>query len=71
MKAINSADPSNSTQDPTPYIGVQFAAIPEFQEIGAEVGQQMSAALAGTITVEQALMNSQAYAVRAMNRAGY
>ena len=71
LKAIYSADPSNSTQDPTPYIGVQFAAIPEFQEIGAEVGQQMSAALAGTITVEQALMNSQAYAVRAMNRAGY
>ena len=71
LKAIYSADPSFSSQDPTPYQGVQFAAIPEFQEIGAEVGQQMSAALAGTITVEQALMNSQAYAVRAMNRAGY
>lgn len=71
LKAINSADPSFSSQDRTPYQGVQFAAIPEFQEIGAEVGQQMSAALAGTITVEQALYNSQAYAVRAMKRAGY
>ncbi|MDB2589442.1 sugar ABC transporter substrate-binding protein [Candidatus Thioglobus sp.] len=71
LKAINSADPSFSSQDRTPYQGVQFAAIPEFQEIGAEVGQQMSAALAGTISVEQALYNSQAYAVRAMKRAGY
>ena len=71
LKAINSADPSNSTQDPTPYIGVQFAAIPEFQEIGAEVGQQMSAALAGTITVNRALLNSQRFAERAMERAGY
>lgn len=71
LKAIYSADPSFSSQDPTPYQGVQFAAIPEFQDIGAEVGQQMSAALAGTITVEQALISSQAYAVRVMNRAGY
>ena len=71
LKAIYSADPSFSGQDRTPYQGVQFAAIPEFQEIGAEVGQQMSAALAGTISVEQALQNSQAFAVRVMNNAGY
>lgn len=30
LKAILSANPENSTQDPTPYVGVQFAAIPEF-----------------------------------------
>jgi sorbitol/mannitol transport system substrate-binding protein len=71
LKAIYSADPSFSGQDPTPYQGVQFAAIPEFQEIGAEVGQQMSAALAGSISVEQALANSQAYAERVMSKAGY
>ena len=29
LKAILSANPENSTQDPTPYVGVQFAAIPE------------------------------------------
>ena len=65
------ADPLNSTVDPSPYVGVQFAAIPEFQDIGAHVGQQMSAALAGTITVRQALTQSQAYAERVMDRAGY
>ncbi|NKC10978.1 MAG: extracellular solute-binding protein [Gammaproteobacteria bacterium] len=71
LKAILSADPSNSTQDPTPYTGVQFAAIPEFQAIGIAVGQQMSAALTGKVTVAQALANSQTAADREMRKAGY
>ncbi len=71
LKAILSADPANSTQDPTPYQGVQFAAIPEFQGIGAAVGQQMSAALAGNISVEEALAASQKIADREMRKAGY
>ena len=36
----------------SPYVGVQYAAIPEFQAIGIAVGQQMSAALAGKMTVD-------------------
>jgi sorbitol/mannitol transport system substrate-binding protein len=71
MKAILSADPSNSSQEPTPYQGVQFASIPEFQAIGTAVGQQMSAALAGTISVEDALAASQKAAEREMIKAGY
>ncbi len=71
LKAILSADPSNSTQNPSPYTGVQFAAIPEFQAIGTAVGQQMTAALAGSISVEQALANSQEAAMREMKKAGY
>ena len=71
LKAILSADPTNSTQDPTPYQGVQFAAIPEFQGIGTAVGQQMSAALAGNISVEEALAASQKAADREMRKAGY
>ncbi len=71
LKAILSADPANSTLDPTPYVGVQFAAIPEFQGIGTAVGQQMSAALAGKITVKQALAASQKTADREMRKAGY
>ena len=54
-----------------PYTGVQFVAIPEFQGIGNYVGQQISAALAGSQTVEKALQNSQAFAVREMTKAGY
>ncbi len=71
LKAIMSADPANSTQNPTPYVGVQFAAIPEFQAIGIAVGQQMSAALAGNITVEEALEAAQKAADREMRKAGY
>ncbi|MEM7047536.1 MAG: sugar ABC transporter substrate-binding protein [Pseudomonadota bacterium] len=71
LKAILSANPNNSTQDPTPYTGVQFAAIPEFQAIGVAVGQQMSAALAGQISVAEALENAQTAADREMRKAGY
>ena len=52
-------------------MGVQYAAIPEFQAIGVAVGQQMSAALAGKVTVDQALKTSQTAAEREMKKAGY
>ena len=50
---------------------MQYAAIPEFQAIGLAVGQQMSAALAGQETVDEALKNAQVAADRQMERAGY
>jgi sorbitol/mannitol transport system substrate-binding protein len=70
-KAIDSADPNNSTLPKSPYVGVQFAAIPEFQAIGIAVGQQMSAALAGKVSVDEALKTSQTAADREMRKAGY
>jgi sorbitol/mannitol transport system substrate-binding protein len=69
--AIDSANPNDSTLPKSPYVGVQFAAIPEFQAIGTTVGQQMSAALAGKSTVDAALKASQAAALREMTKAGY
>jgi sorbitol/mannitol transport system substrate-binding protein len=69
--AIDSANPNDSTLPKSPYVGVQFAAIPEFQAIGATVGQQMSAALAGKSTVDAALKASQIAAEREMKKAGY
>ena len=70
-KAIDSANPNDSTLPKSPYVGVQFAAIPEFQAIGIAVGQQMSAALAGTTTIDAALKASQVAADREMKKAGY
>ena len=70
-QAIFSVDPTNPTRDPVPYTGVQFVAIPEFQGIGNFVGQQVAAALAGDMSVEDALAASQAFALREMTRAGY
>ena len=71
LNSILAADPSNATCAPVPYTGVQFVAIPEFQGIGNFVGQQVSAALTGQVTVDEALANSQAFALREMTRAGY
>ncbi len=71
LDSINSADPTNPTVDPVPYVGVQFVAIPEFQGMATAVGQQFSAALAGTTTLEDALKNSQDLATREMTKAGY
>lgn len=71
LAAINNANPNDSTLNESPYVGVQFAAIPEFQAIGIAVGQQMSAALAGTSSVEEALETAQTAANREMRKAGY
>ncbi len=70
-KALNSASPTKNTLPPSPYVGVQFATIPEFQAIGVAVGQQMSAALLGKVTVDQALTISQQAAEREMKKGGY
>jgi sorbitol/mannitol transport system substrate-binding protein len=45
-----------------PYTGVQFLAIPEFQDLGTRVSQQISAAIAGQKSVNDALKQSQQYA---------
>jgi len=71
VEAILSVDPADPTLLPVPYTGVQFVAIPEFQGIGNYVGQQVAAALAGQSSVEEALENSQKFAVREMTKAGY
>jgi len=71
LKAINSANPNDSTLPKSPYVGVQYAAIPEFQAIGIAVGQQMSSVLAGKVTVDAALKTSQTAAEREMTKGGY
>ena len=71
LQSINSADPQNPTVDPVPYVGVQFVAIPEFQGMATVVGQAFSAALAGSMTAENALAAAQAATEREMKKAGY
>ena len=71
LKAMQSADPTNPAIKPVPYTGIQFVGIPEFQSFGTSVGKNISGALAGTATVEQALKESQAAVTRAVKQAGY
>jgi sorbitol/mannitol transport system substrate-binding protein len=46
-------------------------AIPEFQSIGTQVGQNIAAALVGKVSVESALETSEKATERTMRRAGY
>jgi sorbitol/mannitol transport system substrate-binding protein len=60
LKAIeNAADPNNPGVAPRPYKGVQFVGIPEFPDLGQQVAEQISSALAGSISVPDALGNAQ------------
>jgi sorbitol/mannitol transport system substrate-binding protein len=59
LKAIEEADPTNPGVQPRPAIGVQFVDIPEFADLGTKVSQEVSAAIAGNTSVEQALANGQ------------
>ena len=71
LASIEAADVNNPASLPTPYKGVQYVDIPEFQAIGTQVGQQMAAALAGQISVDSALEKSQGIAERFMKHTGY
>jgi len=68
---METADPTDSTRDPVPYVGVQFAGIPEFQGIGTDVSQLIAEALAGDKTVAEALEQANTLAREAMEEAGY
>jgi sorbitol/mannitol transport system substrate-binding protein len=62
LQAIATADPKHPTALPVPYTGIQFLDIPEFQDLGTRVSQQISGAIAGSESVSSALSQSQQYA---------
>ena len=59
LQAIESADPNNPGVQPRPAIGIQFVDIPEFPDLGTKVSQDVSAAIAGQRTVDEALDKGQ------------
>ncbi|MFK7836793.1 MAG: sugar ABC transporter substrate-binding protein [Sulfitobacter sp.] len=71
LESILSADPNDSTVEPSPYVGIQFAAIPEFAGIATEVSQEFSAVYAGQQSIDEALAKAQALTNDAMEAAGY
>ena len=71
LDSILAADPSNPTVKPVPYVGIQFAAIPEFAGIATQVSQEFSAVYAGQQTVDEALAKAQAITTEEMEAAGY
>jgi sorbitol/mannitol transport system substrate-binding protein len=71
LKAMQAANPTDPCIKPVPYTGIQFVGIPEFQSFGTVVGQNISGALSGKMSVDQALKDSQAAVARAVKQAGY
>jgi sorbitol/mannitol transport system substrate-binding protein len=71
LKAIESANPNDSSLKKVPYTGVQFVGIPEFQSFGTVVGQSIAGVVAGQTDVETALKAGNATADRAVRQAGY
>lgn len=62
LQSIEGVNPNKPTVQPVPYTGIQFVGIPEFQDLGTRVSQQISAAIAGQISVDDALAQAQQYA---------
>jgi sorbitol/mannitol transport system substrate-binding protein len=62
LYAIEHADQRKPTVDPVPYVGIQFLDIPEFQDLGTRVAQQITAAIAGQQSVAAAIDQAQKYA---------
>jgi polyol transport system substrate-binding protein len=71
LASILAADPNHPTVEEVPYTGIQFVAIPEFQSIGTAVGQRFAEALAGRITVDEALGNAQWVTEKVVERARF
>ena len=59
LQAIEEADPTDPGVQPRPTVGVQFVGVPEFADLGTKVSQEISAAIAGRGTVDEALAQGQ------------
>ncbi|HEX5562886.1 MAG TPA: sugar ABC transporter substrate-binding protein [Nocardioidaceae bacterium] len=59
LTAIETANPEDPGVQPRPTVGVQFVDIPEFQDLGTKVSQDIAAAIAGRGSVDQALTKGQ------------
>lgn len=71
LKSIEEANPRKPTVDPVPYTGVQYVSIPEFEQIGDFVSQQIAGAISGQQSVDDALKVSEDRIREIMTDAGY
>jgi sorbitol/mannitol transport system substrate-binding protein len=59
LSSIEGANPTDPGVQPRPTVGIQFVAIPEFQDLGTKVAQDIAAAMTGSGTVDEALDKGQ------------
>jgi polyol transport system substrate-binding protein len=68
LAAIQAADPHNPGVQPRPAPGIQFVDIPEFPDLATQVSQDVSSAMAGRMTVDEALKRGQQLAADVAKR---
>lgn len=71
LDSMLNVDWKNATLKPVPYKGIQYLLIPEFQQLGNEVSQEIAAAIAGNKTVDEALEAAQKLAEQVAVEGGY
>jgi sorbitol/mannitol transport system substrate-binding protein len=62
LDQINSVNVKQPGIKPQPYVGVQYVGIPECEDLGTRVTQEITAAIAGQQSVDSALNKAQGYA---------
>lgn len=65
LDVMSSVNPKQPGVDPQPWVGIQYVAIPEFQDVGNQVAQLVADAIAGRSTVQEALDKGQVIAQKA------
>jgi sorbitol/mannitol transport system substrate-binding protein len=71
LNSIQAVDVKQPGVHPQPWVGVQYVAIPQFQDLGTKVSQEISAAIAGRQSVDAALAKAQRYAEETAKEGGY
>jgi len=62
LEVMSAVNPKQPGVNPQPWVGVQYVAIPEFQDVGNQVAQLVADAIAGRISVKEALDKGQVIA---------
>jgi sorbitol/mannitol transport system substrate-binding protein len=62
---MSEVDPEKPGVKPQPWIGIQYVSIPEFQDVGNQVSQEVVNAISGRQSVDRALERGQEIAQRA------
>ncbi|WP_199619450.1 ABC transporter substrate-binding protein [Paenibacillus alkalitolerans] len=71
LQSMKNADYTKPTKNPVPYQGIQYVAIPEFQQLGTSVSQEIAVAIAGKQSVDEALNKAQKLAEQTAVSGGY
>jgi sorbitol/mannitol transport system substrate-binding protein len=67
-QSIQHANPADPGVQPRPTLGIQFVDIPEFTQLGTNISQLISSAIAGKTSVQSALSQGQQQAQQVGNK---